>query len=83
MVEVKVEFSFVQNPKPELFTAEIQGFAGDLQLIERLKELGLRQGLQVQYLGRGPFLGPVLLGFGATVLALRQEEVVCLRLKII
>jgi ferrous iron transport protein A len=63
------------------FKAEVVGYLGDADLIERLKELGIHPGLQMTYLGRAPFSGPLLFRFGATVLALREEEVACLRLK--
>jgi ferrous iron transport protein A len=62
------------------FRAEVVGYVGDTQLVERLKELGVHPGLNLTYLGRAPFSGPLLFRFGATVLALRQEEVACLRL---
>lgn len=55
----------------------IQGFSGDQLIIERLKEMGLHQGLEVQVVGRAPFGGPLLFRFGNTVLALRAEEAEC------
>ncbi len=60
---------------------EITGYNGDQQLIERLKELGLSQGLKISLVGRAPFLGPLLFRLGAMVLALREEEAACLNLK--
>jgi ferrous iron transport protein A len=46
-------------------------------MIERLKEMGLHQGLEVSFVGRAPFRGPLLYRFGNTVLALRLEEASC------
>ncbi len=59
-------------------TVQIRGFEGDLQIIERLKELGFHQGLEIEVVGHAPFGGPQLFRFGNAVLALRQEEAACL-----
>ncbi len=61
-------------------TYKIIGFCGDHLLIERLKEMGIHQGLQIQSCGRSPFGGPFLFRFGATVVALRKEEAQCIRI---
>ena len=68
-----------KNPSPAVL--EITAFEGNAQVIERLKELGLHPGLQLIYQSRMPFNGPKLIRFGATVLALREEEAACLRVK--
>ena len=57
--------------------ARIEGFTGDPVVIERLKEMGLHQGLEVHSVEQAPFGGPMLFRFGNTVLALRQEEAAC------
>ncbi len=57
--------------------ARIEGFHGDSTVVERLKEMGLHQGLEVTPVGRAPFGGPMLFRFGNTVLALRLEEAQC------
>lgn len=57
--------------------AQVKGFSGDALVIERLKEMGLYQGLEVQVVGQAPFGGPLLFRFGNTVLALRVEEAQC------
>lgn len=57
--------------------AKIGGFHGDPWIIERLKEMGLHQGLEVEVMGQAPFGGPLLFRFGNTVLALRKEEAAC------
>lgn len=67
--------SQTMDPMPS--KARIEGFAGDVTVIERLKEMGLHQGLEVQPVGRAPFGGPLLFRFGNTVLALRVEEAQC------
>ncbi len=61
--------------------AEITGFTGDSLLIDRLKELGLYQGLIIENVGQAPFGGPLLYRFGGTILALRVEEAKCLLVK--
>lgn len=57
--------------------ARIKSFCGDPLVVERLKEMGLHQGLEVQSVGQAPFGGPLLFRFGNTVLALRAEEAEC------
>ena len=59
------------------FRAHIKGFSGDAICVERLKEMGLHEGLEVQAVGQAPFGGPLLFRFGNTVLALRSEEAKC------
>lgn len=61
----------------ESLRARIEGFHGDPVIVERLKEMGLHQGLEVAPVGRAPFGGPMLFRFGNTVLALRYEEAQC------
>lgn len=58
-------------------THKIAGFCGEPDKIERLKEMGLHQGLELSYVGRAPLKGPLLFRFGNTVLALRLEEALC------
>lgn len=69
--------SSVQATESKLLRARIHGFSGDSTVIERLKEMGLHQGLELQPVGRAPFGGPLLFRFGNTVLALRVEEAQC------
>jgi len=63
--------------------AKIEGFYGDSTTVERLKEMGLHQGLEVASVGRAPFGGPLLFRFGNTVLALRYEEAQCALIQIL
>jgi Fe2+ transport system protein A len=58
-------------------SVEIQGFSGPDLLRERLHEMGLRQGTQLEILGRAPFGGPLLIRFNTSFLALRNEEAAC------
>lgn len=61
---------------------EVIDFKGDLEVIERLKEMGLKAGQFIRIEGRAPFGGPILIRMAATVLALRNEEFVCVNLKL-
>jgi Fe2+ transport system protein FeoA len=51
---------------------------GSHLLCERLHEMGLRPGLELEFWGRAPFKGPWLYRFQNTLLALREEEASCL-----
>lgn len=59
----------------------IEGFGGDTELIERLQELGFREGQFIELCGQAPFLGPLLFRIGSTTIALREDEAQCLQLK--
>lgn len=63
--------------------AEIIGFESNCALtelmVERLKEMGLYEGLLVDYVGQAPFGGPLMYRFSGTVVALRIEEARCLQ----
>jgi ferrous iron transport protein A len=72
-----------KNKNPGALRARIEGFSGDSVLVERLKEMGLHQGLEVTPVGRAPFGGPLLYRFGNTVLALRYEEAQCAQIQLI
>lgn len=76
LVELHQKYS-KKASKNESLRAKVQGFCGDQLVIERLKEMGLHQGLEVQAVGQAPFGGPLLFRFGNTVLALRREEAEC------
>lgn len=74
-----VEFSLEQLKLPvnKQQSARVHSFSGDPLIAERLKEMGVHPGLELQVVGRAPFRGPFLFRFGNTVLALRYEEAVC------
>ena len=65
------------SDKSQALKAKVQGFSGDESIVERLKEMGLHPGLELQSVGQAPFGGPLLFRFGNTVLALRREEALC------
>ena len=57
------------------------GFDGDEELVIRLQELGIHIGSEISLIGRAPFRGPWLLRLGTTVVALRDDEALCLQLE--
>lgn len=59
---------------------QISDFDGDAMILERMHEMGLRLGLTMQYIRRAPFGGPFLFQVATTLLALRSEELACLKL---
>lgn len=59
---------------------KIVAFNGDHLIIERLKEMGLHQGLEIEFVGQAPLLGPLVYRFGNTVLALRPQEAACIQI---
>lgn len=61
--------------------AEIMGFQGDEILRERFFEMGLLLGAHLRILGKAPFHGPWIIQLNTTLLALRDEEAQCLKLK--
>ncbi len=60
---------------------EITEFLGTEVVCERLHEMGLRRGMQLQILGRAPFGGPLLVQFQTSVIALRADEAACAKVK--
>jgi ferrous iron transport protein A len=60
---------------------EITDFNGDDIILERMHELGLRIGVQLKFVRQAPFGGPFLFQVSTTLLALREEELACLKLK--
>lgn len=69
--------------KSKSLRAKVQGFSGNEILIERLQEMGIHEGLELQVIGQAPFGGPLLFRFGNTVLALRREEAECALIQIL
>lgn len=62
---------------------KITDIQGKTFLVERLHEMGFYNNKQVEFLGQAPFSGPYLLSSEGTIIALRQEEFLCLNLEII
>lgn len=58
---------------------KIQQLEGSQMLCERLHEMGLRPGLEIEFWGRSPWSGPWLYRFQNTMLALRDEEASCIK----
>jgi len=60
---------------------QIVAYTGDPSIGERLQEIGLSEGVDLTYVGRAPFKGPLLFRVGPAVVALREEEVQCLLIR--
>lgn len=82
MLKLSPIHEFTAHQIPLQKEAEVLGFSGDPSLIERLKEMGIFQGLRITCCGQAPFGGPKLFRLGATVIALREEEAQCLQVKL-
>lgn len=67
---------------PLKHTAEILSIEGDSNSLNRLTELGLRSGKQIQVLQKTPFNGPIVIQVEQSLIALRSEEAVCITLKL-
>lgn len=52
----------------------ISRLEGDALVVERLTEMGLEPGLQLEIQGRLPFGGPILIRSSSLSLALRTDE---------
>ena len=59
---------------------EVLSFSGEEEVISRLRELGFREGMQLKIIGRAPFYGPFLIRLGTMTIALREQELQCLKL---
>lgn len=70
------------NDLPLKHTAEILSIEGDSSSLNRLTELGLRSGKQIQILQKTPFNGPIIIQVEQSLIALRSEEAVCITLKL-
>ncbi len=60
---------------------KVLNFQGELALQERLSEVGIRKGMTLVYFSKAPFSGPLIFRVGATMFALREEELSCLILE--
>jgi Fe2+ transport system protein FeoA len=61
-----------------LMEFKVSKIEGDEQICSRLREIGLRSGLVLQYLGRAPFQGPLFVQFKNSFWALRYNEAECI-----
>ncbi len=60
---------------------EVVDLHGDSEIRDRIRELGINQGLRLKFIRQTPFGGPILFQTPSTLLALREEELACLILK--
>lgn len=60
-------------------TAELYQLDGDTDIVNRLMDMGLRPGLQIEYITRMLGSGPIVIRLDTTFLALREEEAQCLK----
>ncbi len=60
---------------------EISDYIGDELISERMQEMGLRIGVQMKFIRQAPFGGPLLFQISTMLLALREEELACLKIK--
>lgn len=67
---------------PIKHTAEIVNIEGHPEKLQRLTELGLRSGKQIQVLQKAPFNGPIVIQVEQSLIALRSEEALCITLKL-
>jgi Fe2+ transport system protein FeoA len=70
------------NDLPIHHMAEIVLIEGDAEKLQRLAELGIRSGKQIQILQKTPFGGPIVIQVEQSLIALRSEEAVCITLKL-
>lgn len=61
---------------------ELVQLDGDLDIVNRLIDMGFRPGAQIEYIKRMINQGPLVLRLNSTLLALRNEEASCLKVKI-
>ena len=66
---------------PMKHVAEITSIEGDSEKLQRLTELGLRSGKNIQVVQKAPFGGPIVIQVEQSLIALRSEEAVCITLK--
>lgn len=59
----------------------LAGFDGPALIIERLIDMGFHENVEIENLGRLPFSGPLLIRCEQTLLALREEEAMCLKIQ--
>ncbi|MEY4617226.1 MAG: hypothetical protein RJB66_2186 [Pseudomonadota bacterium] len=71
-----MSFLFVRNEFGKV--AVLSELAGDNAITERLIDMGLHPGVEIELIGRMPFDGPFIIRVESTFLALREEEALCL-----
>jgi Fe2+ transport system protein FeoA len=67
---------------PQGQKVKLLNFDGPAFLVERLIDMGFYVNVELENLGRLPFAGPILVRCEQTLLALREEEAMCLKIQI-
>jgi ferrous iron transport protein A len=62
-------------------TVTLSSLEGDVTIAERLMDMGLHPGVQIELVGRLPLGGPLVIRIESSFLALREEEAQCLKIK--
>ena len=62
--------------------AQIHDLIGETLIVARLVELGFTRGAQITLKGRAPFGEPFLVEVDGSVVALRRNEILCIKIKI-
>jgi Fe2+ transport system protein FeoA len=75
-------FTMKLNDLPITQKAEIITIEGDSEKLQRLTELGLRSGKNIEVLQKTPFGGPIVIQVEQSIIALRSEEALCITLKL-
>lgn len=60
-------------------TVKLAALEGDQDLVNRLLDMGLHPGSQIEYVNRMIGQGPYVLRFDSTLIALREDEAHCLK----
>lgn len=71
-----MSFVFIKNSFGKVAT--LSELTGDTAICDRLIDMGLHPGVEVELIGRMPFGGPYIIRVEATFIALREEEALCL-----
>ena len=74
-----MSISILSLPKGQ--PAALDALEGEAMLTERLLDMGLHPGVEVELVERMPFRGPVIVRAEASIFALREEEAQCLKIK--
>lgn len=61
--------------------AQIVKVTGEEQLVRRLSDLGVYEGVIVEVVGQAPLKGPLIIRFSGTTLALREGDAACIQVQ--
>jgi Fe2+ transport system protein FeoA len=67
---------------PKGQSGKLHSFEGPPLIIQRLIDMGFYENVELEHLGRLPFSGPILVRCEQTLLALREEEAMCLKIQL-